>query len=84
MTRKEAVQKLQNILKDWENCKLDAKASSEILTRIRREIGMVPPDRFGHLPPPMEIDHEWDPPKKKRRSMKEISEAISRNNASNK
>ena len=84
MTRNEAVAKLQNILKDWENCQLDIEASSQILRRIQKELGMVPPDINRYKPAPQYILHRWAHPKKKRRSMKEISEAISRNNRRNK
>lgn len=49
MKRKDAVQKLKAILQDWENCKLDTKASRQILKRIEQEIGMNPPSVGGEM-----------------------------------
>lgn len=49
MKRKDAVQKLKSILQEWENCKLDTKASRKILQRIEKEIGMTPPPVGGEM-----------------------------------
>jgi hypothetical protein len=43
MRKRDAVQKLKKILAEWENCMMNTKAAREILERIEKEIGMVPP-----------------------------------------
>lgn len=64
MKRKNAVRKLKNILADWDSCLIDNRAASKILTRIQREIGMLPPDGNAHLPVPCEMVFEWDEKRK--------------------
>jgi len=66
MRRKDAVELLRVILQEWDGCLIDTKAASKILSKIQKQIGMLPPDRLAHLPPPCEIAYEWDTKKRSR------------------
>lgn len=43
MRRRDAVQKLKKILQEWDGCMMDTKATKQILERIEKDIGMLPP-----------------------------------------
>jgi hypothetical protein len=60
MRRKDAVELLRVILQEWDGSLIDTRAASKILSKIQKQIGMLPPDRLSHLPAPCEIAYEWD------------------------
>jgi hypothetical protein len=43
MKKSEAIEKLVEILQEYENCMLNKKAARQILNKIEKEIGMLPP-----------------------------------------
>jgi hypothetical protein len=66
-----AVTILQEIVQEYDGCMINRKAARQILKRIEKEIGMVPP---GHWVPSKifgnSFKHEWELPKKKSKRKK--------------
>lgn len=67
MKKSDAVEILREILQEWDGCLIDKKAARQILNKIQKDIGMVPPSNrrcFCHdcacLP-----DHSWEPARHK-------------------
>lgn len=78
------------MLQKWDGSQLEVRTGEEVLDFLENKVGMKPPIRFedctekdaagnmiGHIVPRT----NWVPePRKQRRSMKEISESIRKNN----
>lgn len=59
MKRSDAVEILKSILREWDGCLIDTKAASQILNRIQKEIGMMPPNIYSHLIPLQKVENRW-------------------------
>ena len=73
MTKRKAITILQSILEEWESSRLNRKAAREILARIQKKIGMLPPysDELTISDGCKGLTHngyKWDKPKKKRKA----------------
>ena len=72
MTKRQAVQKLKAILKEYEDCMITTKAARQVLEKIQKHLGMKPEGKWVYqkILKYNVFVHEWDLPEKKTKKRK--------------